>query len=53
MSVMAARAISTVTISFGLVSVPVKLYSAAGAGAISFNLLHKECGSRLGSITPM
>jgi DNA end-binding protein Ku len=45
---MAARAIGTVTISFGLVSVPVKLYSATQAqGAISFNLLHKDCGSRL------
>ena len=45
---MAARAIGTVTISFGLVSVPVKLYSATQAqGAISFNLLHKTCGSRL------
>jgi DNA end-binding protein Ku len=48
MVVMAARAIGTVTISFGLVSVPVKLYSATQAqGAISFNLLHKTCGSRL------
>ena len=48
MVVMPARAIGTVTISFGLVSVPVKLYSATQAqGAISFNLLHKTCGSRL------
>jgi DNA end-binding protein Ku len=45
---MAARAISTATVSFGLVSIPVKLYSATEAGAvISFNLLHKDCGSRL------
>ncbi len=36
------------TISFGLVSVPVKLYSASESSAnISFNLLHKACGSRL------
>jgi DNA end-binding protein Ku len=36
------------TISFGLVSIPSKLYSATESGAsISFNLLHKECGSRL------
>ena len=36
------------TISFGLVSIPTKLFSATEAGAsISFNLLHKECGSRL------
>jgi DNA end-binding protein Ku len=36
------------TVSFGLVSIPVKLYSATEASrAISFNLLHKDCGSRL------
>ncbi len=45
---MAARSIGTLTISFGLVSIPVKLYSATEASkAISFNLLHKTCGSRL------
>jgi DNA end-binding protein Ku len=43
-----ARAIATGTISFGLVSIPVKLYSATQASAaISFNLLHEKCGSRL------
>jgi DNA end-binding protein Ku len=36
------------TVSFGLVSIPTKLYSATeSAATISFNLLHKECGSRL------
>ncbi|HYL89239.1 MAG TPA: Ku protein, partial [Burkholderiales bacterium] len=36
------------TVSFGLVSIPVKLFSATEASrAISFNLLHKTCGSRL------
>ena len=45
---MAARSIATLTISFGLVSIPVKLFSATEASkAISFNLLHKACGSRL------
>ena len=45
---MAARSIASLTLSFGLVSIPVKLYSATqAAGAISFNLLHKGCGSRL------
>jgi DNA end-binding protein Ku len=45
---MAARSIASLTISFGMVSIPVKLYSATEAGkAISFNLLHKACGSRL------
>jgi DNA end-binding protein Ku len=45
---MAARPIATLTVSFGLVSIPVKLFSATEASrAISFNLLHKACGSRL------
>jgi DNA end-binding protein Ku len=45
---MAARSIGSLTISFGLVSIPVKLYSATEASrAISFNLLHQGCGSRL------
>jgi DNA end-binding protein Ku len=45
---MAARPIATLTVSFGMVSIPVKLYSATEASrAISFNLLHKACGSRL------
>jgi DNA end-binding protein Ku len=45
---MAARSIATLTVSFGLVSIPVKLFSATESSrAISFNLLHKGCGSRL------
>src|SRR5678809_158109 len=45
---MAARSLASLTISFGMVSIPVKLYSATEASkAISFNLLHKACGSRL------
>jgi len=45
---MAARSIASLTVSFGLVSIPVKLYSATEASrVISFNLLHKACGSRL------
>src|SRR6266705_812238 len=45
---MAPRSIASLTVSFGLVSIPVKLYSATEAShAISFNLLHKTCGSRL------
>src|SRR6266436_1474426 len=44
----AARSIGSLTVSFGLVAIPVKLFSATQAGnAISFNLLHKTCGSRL------
>ena len=45
---MSARAIGNANISFGLVAIPVKLYSAANSSAgISFNLLHAKCGSRL------
>jgi DNA end-binding protein Ku len=43
-----ARSIASLTISFGLVAIPVKLYSATvSAERISFNLLHKRDGSRL------
>jgi DNA end-binding protein Ku len=45
---MPARAIGTVTVSFGLVTIPVKLYSTnVPAASISFNLLHKKCKGRL------
>ena len=43
-----ARAIASLTISFGLVSIPVKLYSATvSSERISFNLLRREDGSRV------
>src|SRR3954447_6539696 len=42
------RAMATAQIAFGLVSIPVKLFSAAESSEkISFNMLHKECGSRI------
>ena len=42
------RAFASGQIAFGLVSIPVKLFSAAEASErISFNMLHKECGSRI------
>ncbi len=48
MSAMPARAIGTATISFGLVSIPIKLYTTNESGSdISFNMLHDACGSRL------
>lgn len=44
---MAARALQSVTLSFGLVSIPAQVYSATNPSAkISFNMLHK-CGSRV------
>jgi DNA end-binding protein Ku len=44
---MAARAISSGTISFGLVSIPVKLFTAASSEQVRFNMLHQKCGGRL------
>ena len=45
---MPARSIASATISFGLVSVPVNLFSSSESSAsVSFNMLHAKCGSRL------
>ena len=44
---MPPHSIGSGTISFGLVSIPVKMYTAASSGGVSFNLLHAKCGSRL------
>jgi DNA end-binding protein Ku len=44
----AARSIASLTISFGLVAIPVKLYSAAlPSERISFHLLREQDGSRV------
>ena len=45
---MAPRSIGSATISFGLVSVPCKLYTAADSSSgISFNMIDPESGSRV------
>jgi DNA end-binding protein Ku len=45
---MSLRAFASGSISFGLVSIPVKLYSTGeAASSIQLNMLHKKCGSRL------
>ena len=45
---MAARSIATASISFGLVTVPVRIYPATRASAgLSFHLLHEKDHSRL------
>lgn len=45
---MPARSIASASISFGLVSVPVEVYSTGeSAASVSFNMLHKDCGTRL------
>ncbi len=42
------RAIATGQIAFGLVSIPVKLFSAAESSErVAFNMLHGDCGSRV------
>ena len=42
-----ATSVWTGTISFGLVSIPVKLYTATTSHDVSFNLLHNECQGRI------
>jgi DNA end-binding protein Ku len=44
---MAARSVGSGTISFGLVSIPVRLYIATSSEQLSFNMIHQECGSRI------
>ena len=45
---MPARSIDTATIAFGLVSIPVKVYSTnEPSHEIHFNLIHAGCGERL------
>ena len=44
---MPPHSIGSGTISFGLVSIPVKLYTASSSGGVSFNLLHAKCGNRI------
>ena len=41
------RSIWSGVISFGVVSIPVKLYTATESKDVSFHLLHKKCSSRL------
>ena len=35
------------TISFGLVSIPIRMFTAASSESISFNQLHPKCGGRV------
>lgn len=44
---MASRAIWKGTVGFGLVSVPVKLYSATEERTVHFNQIHRDCQSRI------
>ena len=44
---MPAHSIGSGTISFGLVSIPVRMYTAASSAGVAFNMLHAKCGSRI------
>jgi len=44
---MPPHSIGSGTISFGLVSIPVKMYTAASSANVTFNMLHAKCGSRI------
>jgi DNA end-binding protein Ku len=44
---MPLHSIGSGTISFGLVSIPIKMYTAASPGGVAFNMLHAKCGSRI------
>jgi DNA end-binding protein Ku len=44
---MPPHALGSGTISFGLVSIPIKLFTAASSANVSYNLLHAKCGSRI------
>jgi DNA end-binding protein Ku len=41
------RALQSASLSFGLVNIPVKLYTAAHSKSVSFHLLHAKDGSRI------
>lgn len=44
---MALRPLRNASISFGLVNIPVRFYTATKSEDIHFNLLHESCGSRV------
>src|SRR6266567_433733 len=44
---MPPHSIGSGTISFGLVSIPIRMYSAAASGGVAFNQLHQKCGGRI------
>jgi DNA end-binding protein Ku len=44
---MALRPLRNATISFGLVNIPVRFYTATKSEDVHFHLLHESCGSRV------
>ena len=44
---MPPHSIGSGNISFGLVSIPIRMFSAAASGGVSFNQIHPKCGGRI------
>jgi DNA end-binding protein Ku len=44
---MPPRSLRTATLSFGLVTIPVRFYTATSSQSPHFHLIHEECGSRI------
>ena len=44
---MPAHSIGSGNISFGLVSIPIKMFTAASSGRVAFNQIHQKCGGRI------
>src|SRR5260370_38864897 len=44
---MALRPLRNATITFGLVSIPVRFYTATKSEDVHFHLLHESCGTRV------
>jgi DNA end-binding protein Ku len=44
---MSARAVGRVVLSFGMAQIAIKLYKAAGAESVSFNMINPKTGNRL------
>src|SRR5580765_5907974 len=44
---MPPHSIGSGNISFGLVSIPIKMFSSVSSGGVSFNQLHQKCGGRI------
>jgi DNA end-binding protein Ku len=44
---MPPHSIGSGTISFGLVSIPIRIYTAASSQGVSFHMLHAKCGNRV------
>src|SRR5882672_10071696 len=44
---MPPHSIGSGNISFGLVSIPIKMFSSSSSSGISFNQLHQKCGGRI------